>query len=90
MPLSNPEDRVKVHQLIEYIQSTKSYSIIPATQEFFQSGMQFHQSRPDKAWSLTDCISFVVMERKGIRRALAFDYHFVQAGFEALLRSDPT
>jgi|SRR5216684_4522901 len=87
--LSNPEDRVKAHQLIKYIQSAKNYTIVPASQELLHSGMQFHEARPDKAWSLTDCISFVVMEREGIRRALAFDHHFTQAGFEALLRRDP-
>lgn len=42
-----------------------------------------------KHWSLTDCISFVVMQQRGIRQALTFDRHFEQAGYEALLRRDP-
>jgi predicted nucleic acid-binding protein len=42
-----------------------------------------------KEWSLTDCISFVVMNERKIRRALAYDHHFEQAGFEPLLRKDP-
>jgi predicted nucleic acid-binding protein len=53
-------------------------------------GLSLHQSRPDKHWSLTDCISFVVMQDRAVQQALAFDYHFEQAGFEALLRRDPT
>ena len=36
--------------------------------------------------SLTDCISFVVMEDKGITEALTADRHFEQAGFTALLK----
>jgi predicted nucleic acid-binding protein len=34
----------------------------------------------DKAWSFTDCVSFVVMERLGLRTAFAFDQHFRQFG----------
>ena len=35
----------------------------------------------DKAWSLTDCTSFVVMRALGIADAFAFDRDFAQAGF---------
>ena len=37
-------------------------------------------------WSLTDCISFVVMRHHEIAEALTADRHFEQAGFAALLR----
>jgi uncharacterized protein len=43
-------------------------------------------SRPDKEWSLTDCISFVVMQECGLIEALTADHHFEQAGFVALLK----
>jgi uncharacterized protein len=52
-------------------------------------GIELHRGRLDKLWSLTDCVSFVVMEQRGIQQALAFDHHFEQAGFEALLRREP-
>ena len=45
-----------------------------------------HKERSDKSWSLTDCISFVVMGEHGITDALTGDRHFEQAGFRALLR----
>jgi len=44
-----------------------------------------YQNRPDKNWSLTDCISFVVMQEHGITEALTADRHFEQAGFVPLL-----
>ena len=39
-----------------------------------------------KAWGLVDCISFIVMREAGVNQALTFDQHFVQAGFQALMR----
>ena len=38
----------------------------------------------DKRWSFTNCTSFVLMEREGIRKALTWDENFVQAGFARL------
>jgi uncharacterized protein len=43
-------------------------------------------ARSDKRWSLTDCISFVVMQERGLTEALTADRHFEQAGFSILLR----
>jgi len=38
----------------------------------------------DKAFSFTDCTSFVVMQELRLRQALTTDHHFAQAGFEAI------
>jgi predicted nucleic acid-binding protein len=40
----------------------------------------------DKEWSMTDCLSFLVMQQCGLTEALTSDEHFEQAGFKALLR----
>jgi uncharacterized protein len=45
-----------------------------------------YRGRPDKAWSLTDCISFVVMGERGLTEALTSDHYFEQAGFTAVLK----
>jgi predicted nucleic acid-binding protein len=47
--------------------------------------MAFYEARADKEWSLTDCISFVVMREEGIEEALTADTHYAQAGFRILL-----
>jgi uncharacterized protein len=42
--------------------------------------------RPDKSWSLTDCISFVIMQDHGLLDALTGDHRFEQAEFTALMK----
>ena len=60
--------------------------LIPPDVALFDAGVQLFANRPDKEWSLTDCISFVVMQQEGITQALTADHHFEQAGFQALLK----
>jgi hypothetical protein len=60
--------------------------IIPAEPQLYEEGIALYRARPDKDWSLTDCISFVVMKARGITEALTGDHHFEQAGFVALLK----
>lgn len=40
--------------------------------------------RPDKTYTLTDCLSFVIMRRLKIEAAIAADDHFRQEGFIVL------
>lgn len=86
---SMPCDRSKSHRAVQWVRSAKHCQVVAATEDLFDAGLGLHADRPDKEWSLTDCISFVVMERRGIRRALTHDHHFEQAGFDALLRRNP-
>jgi predicted nucleic acid-binding protein len=50
-------------------------------ESIFQEAWRHLVRHRDKSYSLTDCISFVLMQKRGIRTALAFDHHFIQAGF---------
>lgn len=43
------------------------------------------KDRRDKAYSLCDAVSFVVMREKGVSEALTTDKHFEQEGFLRLL-----
>lgn len=47
---------------------------------------RLYDARPDKSWSLTDCISFVVMAERDLTEPLTGDHHFDQAGFTALFK----
>jgi predicted nucleic acid-binding protein len=61
-----------------------SIELIPVDEELFDEAWEYFQQHQDKSYSLTDCISFVVMTQRGVRTALTFDRHFEQAGFEKL------
>lgn len=87
--LSSPIDRPKAHAVVAQLRASAGIEFIDASRELLNEGLRMHASRPDKAWSLTDCVSIVLMQERSITRALAYDHHFEQAGFEALLRRDP-
>ena len=81
--------RLRCAAFIEDLQRNPLVVIQPPTQELFDEGLGLYKRRADKEWSLTDCISFVVMRRRGLEEALTADRHFEQAGFKALLRQGP-
>ena len=52
-----------------------------------QGALALLQERLDKAWSLCDAVSFLLMQQGGLTEALTTDHHFEQAGFIKLLKS---
>jgi predicted nucleic acid-binding protein len=60
--------------------------ILPQSRETFQAGFDLYAARPDKGYSLTDCISMHTMHRLGLNDVLTNDRHFEQEGFRAILR----
>jgi predicted nucleic acid-binding protein len=73
-------------RLVARLRSAPAVEIVPANAGDFQRGLDLFAERLDKQWSLTDCISFVLMQERGLSEALTADEHFEQAGFVALLR----
>jgi uncharacterized protein len=78
--------RTFVAEFIRDVTKFPTFQIIPFSEELFERGLELYLKRRDKGWSLTDCISFVVMKDEGISDALTGDKHFEQAGFRALLK----
>jgi uncharacterized protein len=68
------------------LQADDDAVIIPCDRALLGDGIELYGRRSDKQWSLTDCISFVVMQREGLTDALTGDKHFEQAGYIALLK----
>jgi uncharacterized protein len=70
----------------EELLADEDVQVVSLDMELQEKGIRLYADRPDKEWSLTDCISFLVMDREEITEALTGDHHFEQAGFVALLK----
>jgi predicted nucleic acid-binding protein len=66
--------------------TARGVRVIPQSRESFMDGLSLYETRPDKGYSLTDCISMETMRREGIVKVLTNDRHFEQEGFRALFR----
>jgi len=72
-------------KLIAALRTDPAVDIIAMDSHLFAAAFELFAQRQDKEWSLTDCLSFVIMEQRGIKQALAADEHFAQAGLMPLL-----
>ena len=84
--LCKQDTRGKFFDTLRSLQSDPTAVIIGPEKHWFDAGIELYETRPDKDWSLTDCISFVVMQERAIADALTGDHHFEQAGFRPLLK----
>ena len=76
--------RQTIKALVTELENDPSVLLLEASAELFHQGLDLYHKRPDKHWSLTDCISFVVMGDRGLSEALTGDHHFAQAGFRRI------
>ena len=72
--------------LLDSLEQDPHINILSMTEGLYSRAVTLYRNRPDKAWGLVDCVSFVVMQERRITDALTSDLHFTQAGFRALLR----
>jgi uncharacterized protein len=63
--------------------------VVPLQPELVDAAIELYRARTDKDWSLTDCFSFVVMERRRLSEALTTDRHFEQANMRARMLERP-
>jgi predicted nucleic acid-binding protein len=66
------------------ILSAVGTTVIPQTRAGFLDALALYQARPDKYYSLTDCVSMQAMRREGLTDVLTNDHHFTQEGFRIL------
>lgn len=81
-----PHLRRAAAQVVDQLRRSGSVLIVRQGPEQFHDALEHYAEMTDKTWSLTDCASFLTMRMLSIEAALTYDKHFIQAGFEALLR----
>ena len=79
--------RREVVSNVEAILHDPTVRVLPQRHESFVAGFELYRARPDKGYSLVDCISMQTMRREGTSDVLTDDRHFEQEGFRALFRS---
>jgi uncharacterized protein len=79
--------RREVAASVQGILANPIIQVIPQSRASFLAGLDLYIQRPDKGYSLTDCISMQTMRREGLIDVLTNDRHFEQEGFRALFRS---
>ena len=83
--LATVKHRREAAAVISRLTSSSFVEVIPATSQLSNDGLNLFRQRQDKAWGLTDCMSFIVMQEHRVLEALTMDDDFVQAGFRALM-----
>jgi len=73
-------------EIIEHFLASEEVEIVRLTPQLFEQGFALYKQYRDKEWSLVDCISFAAMREAGVNQVLTFDRHFIQAGFDVLIR----
>jgi predicted nucleic acid-binding protein len=73
-----------VHRAKEIL-NHDAIQVIPSNRDRFLAGIELYQQRPDKGYSLTDCLSMLIMRELEIQEILTHDKHFTQEGFMILL-----
>ena len=80
-----PRMRIKAARAIELILADPNTEVIPISHEIFLEGVDLYKKRPDKSYSLTDCISINVCRSREIEDVLSHDHHFSQEGLNILM-----
>jgi len=85
--ICDTQDRLRFQATRDGLLTNPMVEVISLDMDLHRRAIELYVARPDKEWSLTDCVSFVVMTDRKLTEALTTDHHFEQAGFKALLKA---
>jgi uncharacterized protein len=82
---AGPHLRKRAAALVRNLYRKTTVTVHPQTRDTLLTGLTLYETRLDKGYSLTDCISMETMRQEGITDILTHDTHFTQEGFTILL-----
>ena len=77
--------RLKVSAFARQLLLNPKFEIIGRGEMTFLNALELYESRSDKGYSLTDCVSMLTMKNLDLQTILTHDNHFEQEGFTILL-----
>jgi predicted nucleic acid-binding protein len=84
---ADPWQRSRAAAAVRSLLADPEIRVIPQSHESFLAGLTLYEGRPDKGYSLVDCISMQTMRKEQITEVLSpNDRRFEQEGFRALFR----
>lgn len=79
-------DRSAAVEFIAQCYRLSNMTVVSVDRALFFRALRLYDTRSDKTWGFTDCISFEVMKDQNLVDAITTDHHFIQAGYRALMR----
>jgi predicted nucleic acid-binding protein len=70
---------------VKGIMLNQNIRVLYSTRALLVQSIDFYEQRADKHYSLTDCMSMLVMRQRHILDVLTTDKHFRQEGFRILM-----
>jgi predicted nucleic acid-binding protein len=77
--------RIKSARIVAVILARDDIEVVPQSREDFIVALDLYLARADKGYSLTDCLSMIIMRDREMTDVLTTDHHFTQEGFHILL-----
>jgi predicted nucleic acid-binding protein len=81
-----PEVRRTAIKFADDVPADRRFVLVPQTSGLFRAGLDLLRRRPDKTYSMTDCMSMVICGEREIIDVLTADHDFEQERFNILLR----
>jgi len=78
--------RQRAASVVRTILADETVTVLPQSRATFLAGLSLYESRTDKGYSLTDCISMSAMRAESLTEVLTNDHHFEQEGCHVLIR----